>query len=159
MMLNNHRVVGDDITFYESVRVFETQQAYSKACRAIFNVTTRWFHFALYVPLAAFWVFELGLLWVFGLLNAWGASAFRPLLALCALWAIGAGYYHFIWPNDVSQPIQASFDVTSVAAYTKAASPALPERLQSEMSVHLAAALVLYSVFFATIVARLSRVR
>jgi hypothetical protein len=159
MLLNNHRLLGDDRTFYESVRVFETQQAYSKFCRAVYNSTTRWYRLLWFGPVAIFWLAELVLLWLFGLLNAWGASALRPLLALVALFALAAAYYRLVWKDGASSYLQTSFDITTVAGYTKASSTTLPSSLQSAMSVHLLIALILYTVFFATIVARLSRVR
>lgn len=158
-LLNNHRTIGDDGTFYESVRVFETQQAYSKACRAFYSVrdgvmTAPWF-----IAKGVFWFTELALLWIFGLLNAWGASALRPLLALVLLFVGGGFFYRVFFGREVSFPFQASFDVTMIAGYTKAVPLDATQALQGAFSAHLILALIMYSVFFATIVARLSRVR
>lgn len=158
MLLNNHRELGDDRTFYESVRVFEIQQSYAKFCRAVFNTINKARPASLwYFLVAIFWIAELCLLRIFGMLNAWGASALRPLIALIALFIAGGLYYSNI--KSISLPFQASFDVTTVAGYTKAVSADASASLQATFSAHLLIALVFYTVFFATIVARLSRVR
>ncbi|WP_312780782.1 pentapeptide repeat-containing protein [Brevundimonas sp.] len=83
MLLNNHRYLGDDRTFYESVRVFETQQAYDKCCRATYNTINRFrWASAWYAAVAIFWSIELGLLWTFGILNAWGGQRTPPINCL-----------------------------------------------------------------------------
>lgn len=86
-----------------------------------------------------------------------GASALRPLIALMTLFMAGSLYYSR--EKTISLPLQASFDVTTVAGYTKAVPAGASASLQAAFSVHLLIALIFYTVFFATIVARLSRVR
>lgn len=157
-LMISHQSTGDDHTYYEIVKLHELQCATArlsedvyhlrhskgKRMRSLFGLL---FHGADYL-----------LLWSLGLLNDWGVSASRPCIALTLCWA-GFGWLYERIPFDIQvpHPYQKSFDITFLVGYgNQVSADPLLTGIQNFQTI---AAIVIYTVFFATVVSKLSRAR
>jgi hypothetical protein len=104
-------------------------------------------------------VVNYGILCTFGWLNGWGESAGRPCLALGACYlAFGKIYGYFPSTKSSGHPFQKSFDITFLAGFTNQTED--PGTILSTVQdFHVLLAIAIYSVFFATVISKLSRAR
>ncbi|AKH41191.1 hypothetical protein FHS61_001717 [Altererythrobacter atlanticus] len=157
-LLSSHDSVGDDYTFYKTAKLHDLQQSKAKIASNIFNILfpedrSRLSSFFGLI----FNLFENLLLRLIGLLNGWGASALRPLIGIAGLWLVsGWGYLHLF---GVGQPWQKSFNITILAGYSNEYVIGMHNNLAIFQSIHAVLAVIFYTIFFGTIIARLSRVR
>lgn len=157
-LLASHNLVGDDHTFYKTAKLHDLQQSKAKIASNFFELifSESRGRFAALVSLLLN-LAENGLLRVVGLLNGWGSSAFRPLLGIALLWsAFGWAYLHLF---DTAQPWRKSFNITILAGYSNEYVDTITPGLNTAQSFHAVLAVIFYTVFFGTVIAKLSRVR
>lgn len=162
ILLNNNSVTADEETYYESVKTYELHQAKGRMIKSIFR--------AFYDKKASirdrikpffgtiFWCLEVPILYVFGLVNGWGASLLRPLLYL-VLTTIACGWLY----NSFSATIDAggfqrAFDISLLAGYSNY-SEEKNAALNGLQNINLLLAIIFYTIFFATASSRFSRAR
>jgi hypothetical protein len=153
---------GDEEAFYDAVKTFQLQHASSMAAHAKGVIRTNSFFSAsgsLAFITVLRWQLERVLLEVIGALNDWGASVMKPILAsLVSLFIFGILYHTFCSPTKLASAFQRSYDIAMLAGYTNYGSESDSITILVQ-NVQLLISIVLYSVTFATIVNRLSRVR
>tara|TARA_R100000365_G_C2743170_1_gene71876 strand:+ start:725 stop:1849 length:1125 start_codon:yes stop_codon:yes gene_type:complete len=157
-LLASHNMVGDDHTFYKTAKLHDLQQSKAKIASNFFEFlfSENKGRFAALVSLILNMA-ENGLLRVVGLLNGWGSSAFRPLLGIALLWyAFGFFYLQFF---EVSHPWRKSFNITVLAGYSNEYVDTITSGLNTVQSLHAIVSVIFYTVFFGTVIAKLSRVR
>jgi hypothetical protein len=158
ILLRNLQDVGDEETYYRAVKVFELQQAKARRDRAIYNVKFGEDGSRIRNSIsAALWFCDEYFLRTFGALNGWGASVARPLGALGVSVLIFAAFYALLDSTSTDNPLLRSFDISVLAGYTNYGSES--GLIVLVQAVQLAISVVLYTVGFATIVSRFSRVR
>jgi hypothetical protein len=159
MLLRNHRDIGDEKSYYESVKVYETAQSMAKVQKSKYDLTNGSCSARLLSIISLpFWIVENFMLHLFGVLNGWGATVARPVILLASLSLIFSVAYACIPSTLGSSPMQKAFDIAILAGYTNYGSEQDATTLFLQ-SLHLLTAVVLYTVFFATVAARFSRVR
>jgi hypothetical protein len=158
-LLISHQSVGDEHTFYETVKLHELQRSFSRICHDIYDLA-----FSPKSRLSALirlptHIVDHFILKAFGYLNNWGSSAVRPLFALLILLAgFGTLYKIVRFDAPIDHPWQKSFDITFLAGYGNQISPN-DSNLTLVQDIHAVLAIVIYTVFFATVVSKLSRAR
>lgn len=99
-------------------------------------------------------------LYLVGVINWWGARLFQPLLILISISIVFSMFYeHVDWSYEIKQPWQKSFDIATLAGYSNQVVSAQPAALRLVEGIQLLASIFLYTVFFSTIVSRISRSR
>lgn len=159
-LYESHRHVGDDPTFHEVCRVFTLQGINARRSDLRYRLESAEGFQAVQLGTAAFvTTAELHLTRAFGAANNWGLSLIRPLamlgLTFLVFWLVNWLLLGEAW----SRAAERSFDVTSVAGYTKAVSSSDPPYVQLVAATNLCIAIFFYSVFFSTAVAKVSRFR
>lgn len=153
---------GDEIAFYDAVRTFQIQHAISRQALAIqrFHDSTEGYLSRASAPLSiAGWFAEQYILISFGWINNWGASVTKPATISVINFVSFALIYEFICHSTVSASAwQRSFDISILAGYTNYGKE-LDHVTILFQNINLMIAVILYSLTFATIVNRLSRVR
>jgi hypothetical protein len=156
----SHQSVGDERTYYDTVKLHELRRLTERISQDIFEIYTEpagkkivsaiklVLHIANYAILSAF-----------GWLNGWGESAGRPCLALGACFLIfGKIYSYFSFSKSIEHPFQKSFDITFLVGFTNQVE-APGSGLSIIQDIHVLVAIAIYSVFFATVISKLSRTR
>lgn len=160
-ILLGHEEVGDDRTFYRSARLHDLQQSYAKMSRNVYDICFEDLTQRLRALVGLlFNSIENLILRFFGILNGWGASAIRPLMCIVLCYVVFGYLYSTIDLGEpIPNPFQKSFDVTSLVGYGSQTQAGIGPTLSFFQDIHAVIAIVLYTVFFATIVSKLSRVR
>ena len=93
---------------------------------------------------------ELGLLWVVGLINSWGARLLQPLLALLLSFLIFGFIYNKLPATDlINHPWQKSFDIITLAGYANQSNAAQQSlHLRVLEGLQLATSIFFYTIFF-----------
>jgi len=157
-LMISHQSTGDEHTYYDIVRLHELQCSIARIAEHIYNVAfskgKRVGAFFGLLSSSADYLILRGLGW----LNNWGVSASRPCFALGLCWA-GFGWLYGRLPfnNPVQRPFQKSFDITFLVGYGNEVTA--DRALGNLQNLHALIAIVIYTVFFATVVSKLSRSR
>lgn len=154
------KAVGDEKAFYEACRCFVISSAAHGLRAALYpgidkNGRNRW-PSPFKVSTA---ILEIGCLYTFGWLNRWGASVARPLLMLVGTFILFSLIYTYSSTHDLLSGFSKSFEITSIAGYTRGATSEPSALMRLTEWANLSAAIVCYTVFFATAVAKIARVR
>lgn len=156
----SHATTGDEHTYYETVRLHELQRSSARvaqdAYETVFGLGWRR---AVALPRMLLHAFNYAIMRALGALNGWGESAGRPFAALLACWAaFGFVYSHASFGKAVAAPFQKSFDITFLVGYGNQVVSS-DRALTFVQDAHACIAIVIYSVFFATVISKLSRAR
>lgn len=153
---------GDELAFYDAVRTFQLQHCRSgksTATQTFFDVKEKKYTRALACLSIVSWTLEGIILRVFGAANGWGATVTKPVMLSVVSMLLFAGIYRLICvPTKVAPPLQRSFDISIIAGYTNYGSE-LDSITISIQNSQIFVSIILYSITFATIINRLSRVR
>ena len=160
-LLYSHEAVGDDITFYSTAKLHDIQQIKSKIYKrlylAIYEPSVKNILYSAFI-IANF--IEILLLYVLGLANGWGATALRPIGLLAISFLIFSQIYqHLCFHSSCDAHFQKSFDITTIAGYTNQVNIKQSLNLRLVECIQLVISITLYTIFFATVVARSSRSR
>lgn len=151
---------GDEDAFYNCVRTFQLQHATSQMASARLRLRDRSLGLWTRSGAALAWVTWLGereLLRSIGCINGWGSSVIRPMLWIFGCIVAFSGIYSVSSTLLNVHPLQRSFDIAIIAGYTLyGTEESLVTAIQD---IQLIISVVLYAVFFSTVVNRLSRVR
>lgn len=159
-LLSSHEATGDDTTFYETARVHDLQQSYSVIARHVFNLAFSEDYGRVKAIIGLMLgLLENALLRFFGRLNAWGGSVLRPLVGLVGLQLLFSAIYWFCAQISWHAAFQKSFNITILAGYTLEYGSETKGILLFVQNLHAAISIVIYTVFFGTVISRLSRVR
>jgi Pentapeptide repeats (9 copies) len=157
-LMISHQVTGDEHTYYEIVKLHQLQCPKARAGEYIYNI---FFSNGKRLSGALGLLSSSGdylILRSLGFLNNWGVSASRPFIALAMCWGgFGLLYQQLDFTVPVPHPFQKSFDITFLVGYGNQVSA--DPSLQLFQSAHALIAIVIYTVFFATLVSKLSRSR
>jgi hypothetical protein len=161
-VLKSFEVSGDERSYYEAVKTFELQQAKGRvfdAFRMIFDKRSTLYNRMLSATSCIFWSVEGIILWTIGLITGWGASVLRPLLISLVLYIIFAiAYKYTSFPSLTIDPYQRALDISLLAGYSN-------YHLETDyrtvvvQNFQLIAFCLMYSLSFASILSRFSRVR
>lgn len=157
-LMISHQATGDEHTYYEVVKLHELQSAKARIGEDLYNIR---YSKGMRIKSIFGLIFDSAdyfILRSLGLLNRWGVSASRPCIALATCWAVfGLLYRYLSFSVSVDRPFQKSFDITFLVGYGNQVSTDL--ELSILQNVHALFAIVIYTVFFATVVSKLSRAR
>jgi len=156
----SHATTGDEHTYYETVRLHELQRSSARVAQDTYETIfgPGWRRLVA-VPAMLLHSFNYAIMRALGALNGWGESASRPFMALLVCWAaFGFLYSHVQFASPIATPFQKSFDLTFLIGYGNQAAPT-DSTLTILQDLHALAAIVIYSVFFATVISKLSRAR
>lgn len=156
------QIEGDERSFYDAVKTFQLQHARAERADAMYKVSNNQetilarFNSALRLIQ---WTLEGALLSILGYINAWGSSIVRPIMISMASLFIFFMLYRFaLSPSEAAPALQRSFDIATLAGYTNYGREANRFTVGVQ-NIQLFTSILLYSITFATIVNRLSRVR
>lgn len=156
----SHATTGDEHTYYDTVRLHELQRSSARLAQDAYEIVfgPGWRR-VMAVPSMLLHAFNYAIMRVLGTLNGWGESAGRPFLALLACWAgFGFLYSRALFAKPIAEPFQKSFDITFLVGFTNQESTN-DASLTLVQDLHVVLAIVIYSVFFATVISKLSRAR
>ena len=102
---------------------------------------------------------EIFLISYFGWINKWGASVSKPIVVLCCISLLAACVYSTDPCVSWIKALGRSAEVASLAGYTRYNLDGLSPLIRFVEYIQLLVCLSVHSVLFATIVARISRVR
>lgn len=156
----SHQTTGDEHIYYETVKLHELRRSTARMSEDIFGIIFADLSKKLQSLIALILHgFDYILLRCFGSLNGWGESVSRPcsVLGICYLtFALIYKYANFAAP--ITTPFQKSFDLTFLVGYGNQV-----EKSDSSLSLiqdlHTIIAISIYSVFFSTVISKLSRAR
>lgn len=159
---NNHKVVGDENTFYEACRGYIMQSCRANLCDKIYHVFDKRNSrmrrlISAFAAVGA--VSELSILWLFGTCNAWGRSVTRPLTGLLATFFGFAVAYSWLLGLKAMDSVGRAIDVTTISGFTRSVTATDVGALLWMSWANLIVAIMFYTVFFATVVAKISRNR
>ncbi|WP_218847387.1 hypothetical protein [Sphingomonas sp. R3G8C] len=156
----SHQSAGDEHNFYETVKLHELQRAKARISKDIFDIIFGSFKLKLISSLRFFLHFvDYYILRIFGFINNWGGSASQPLIFLfCCFFLFGFLYKYINLDSIVNHPFQKSFDITFLVGYTDQTKD-ISDKLRLFQDFHVICSVSIYSIFFATIVSKLSRSR
>lgn len=156
----SHATVGDEHVYFHTVQLHELQRNRAR-------LYEDWYHLR-YSPKPrklkalrqmAPHGLQLALIWLLGWTNNWGESVSRPSLLFGAIFAIFGIIYAFVpFMPAIDHPWQKSFDITLLIGFTNHNSPG-QWPLTLVQDIHAVLAVTLYTVFFATLISKLSRTR
>ncbi|KQV64090.1 pentapeptide repeat-containing protein [Caulobacter sp. Root343] len=155
----SHANVGDEHVYYRTVGLHELQRNLARLGEDWYNIryktgSRRW----KAIRGAPFHALNLALMWIFGLTNSWGESVSRPSVLFAAIYVIfGAVYAFSPFSPSVDHPWQKSFDITLLIGFTNHGTAPWPLSVVQE--IHGLFAVALYTVFFSTLISKLSRTR
>jgi hypothetical protein len=156
----SHATVGDEHVYYRTVELHELQRNFAR-------LQEDWYHlrFSPGDPRRrAFWqmpfhAVNLALMWAFGLTNGWGESVSQPSVLFGAVYGVFGLIYALVpFSPPIDHPWQKSFDITFLIGFTNH-SHADQGPLTLVQDVHAVLAVILYTVFFSTLISKLSRTR
>lgn len=152
---------GDETAFYDAVKTAQLQHTDFRMNESLYKFnTTDDRKFLKYLNLATClaWKIEKKLLIIFGYINNWGSSVTKPITFSFLNMILFCTLYSFMSTSlDKSAP-QRAFDISILAGYTNYGNETF-RMISFAQNLHIAISIVLYSVAFATILNRLSRVR
>ena len=156
----SHATTGDEHTYYRTVKLHELQRCSARFAEDVFNLGFgRGWKRAGALPAMALHGFNYVIMLLLGALNGWGESAGRPFLALLSCWGLfGFAYSRLPFSTAIAAPFQKSFDITFLVGYTNQTVPS-DRPLTIVQDVHALVAIVIYTVFFATVISKVSRAR
>lgn len=157
-LLSSHNLVGDDKTFYQTAKLHDLQQSKSKISRSIFNIIfseTQGRPSSIASLVSD--IVEYTLLRLIGFLNSWGASSIRPLIFLLLSFLAFGFVYSYAF--EVVGFWQKSLNISMLVGYSNEFSYGLSERLRVVQNIQALFSILIYTVFFGTTIAKLSRVR
>lgn len=156
----SHATTGNEHTYYETVRLHELQRSSARVAQDAYEIVFGSGRTRAMAPAAMLLhAFNHGIMRFLGALNGWGESAGRPFMALLACWgAFGLAYSRPWFAKPIVAPFQKSFDITFLVGYGNQV-VAQDTKLTFVQDVHAIMAIVIYSVFFATVISKLSRAR
>lgn len=143
---------GSESEFYRAVEAYELYQGRSRVAEAEFMEAK---------GLKLFRIFQHKFLKAFGTLNSWGKNPLKPLTLLFASFLLFCTVYTFMLEShSVLNGVEKSFNITVIAGYSVEASDAKQhDFFRVIQAFQFLVSLILYTVFFATLVGRLSRVK
>lgn len=155
---NQNKLNGDEEAFYEACRVYARSNLQYSYAIQIIKIKDKEGVVAKRNWVKIIYAFlEMYLIEIIALVNGWGARILRPLFVMIGIWIIFSITY--IWSGGtVSASLFKSLDITLVAGYTRAVSTDVSKTTILEC-VHLFVSIFVYTIFFGTIVARISKVR
>jgi len=159
-LMLNHESTGDEENFYQIARTHDLQQSFAKISKNVFNIvfseeqgrTRSSFNLI-------FDVFENLLIRFFGAINGWGMSTLRPLSSLVFLYSTFALIYYLDGHSTFKMAWQKSFNITILAGYSNEYSSNLSDRLVNIQNLQAVVSIIVYTVFFGTVLSRVSRAR
>ena len=156
----SHATTGDEHTYYKTVKLHELRRCFARVAEDMFNIVfDRGWKGARALPAMILHGFNYVIMLLLGGLNGWGESAGRPFLALLGCWTVaGVAYSHLPFSTAIASPFQKSFDITFLVGYTNQAAPC-DQALTIVQDVHALLAIVIYTVFFATVISKVARAR
>lgn len=160
IIMISHQSAGEEHAYYATVRLHELQRSIARMSEDIFkicfnNLASKISSFLNLLLHAA----DNIILRTFGWLNNWGESASRPCFALIGCFITFAAVYHFAdFNKPIAHFIQKSFDITFLVGYGNQVLSS-DENLSIIQDLHAVVAIAIYSVFFATVISKLSRAR
>lgn len=160
-LLCSHEEVGDDKTYYATAKLHDLQQIkakiYKRLYLAIFKPNISNILSTLFVVTG---LIELVILNILGFANNWGETILRPVILLILSFILFSYIYKYLCLHSSCEAyFQKSFDLTTIAGYTNQVNIKQSERLRITEGIQLVISIVLYTIFFATVVARGSRSR
>lgn len=156
----SHATVGDEHVYYRTVELHELQRNRARVQEDWFRIRFAPWHQKLWSILQApFHALNLILMWAFGLTNGWGESVSQPSLLFGAIYVVfGLVYSAAPFSTLIDHPWQRSFDITLLIGFTNHNCPGdWPLTLVQDL--HAALSIILYTVFFSTLISKLSRTR
>lgn len=156
----SHATTGDEHTYYDTVRLHELQRCSARVAEDAYEtVFGPGWRRVVALPSMLLHAFNYAIMRALGALNGWGESPGRPFVALLACW-VGFGflYSRASFAKPIAAPFQKSFDITFLVGFTNQR-PENDVSLTVVQDAHVLAAIVIYSVFFATVISKLSRAR
>lgn len=156
----SHATTGDEHTYYDTVRLHELQRSSARVAQDAYEtIFGPGWRRAIALPSMLLHGFNYAIMRVLGALNGWGESAGRPFFALLVCWfGFGLIYSRASFANPITEPFQKSFDITFLVGFTNQRAVD-DSTLTLVQDVHVLVAIVIYSVFFATVISKLSRAR
>jgi hypothetical protein len=156
----SHATTGDEHTYYKTVRLHELQRSSARVAQDLYETIfgPGWRRLVA-MPAMLLHSFNYAIMRTLGALNGWGESAGRPFMALLGCWAaFGFLYSKVPFARSIPSPFQKSFDLTFLVGYGNQVVSG-DAALTIVQDFHVLAAIVIYSVFFATVISKLSRAR
>jgi len=159
-LMLSHGTVGDEHVFYEIVKLHELKRLTARMAEDLFNIA--------FSPLVGkiangvallFHLLNFVLMSLFGLTNKWGESVSRPCLAFGLIfWGFAEVYQRWKFNTAIPHPFQKSFDITLLVGYSNQV--ALNDlQLAIVESAQVTMAVIIYTIFFSTMISKLSRAR
>lgn len=159
---NNHKIMGDEQNFYEACKTYILQSSKAK----IFDHASAVLDSGATIrnKLKSTWnligsLIELSILFSFGASNNWGGSVARPLGGIALTFGIFAILYGSLYEVSPSEAIERAFDITMIAGFTRSVTASDSGSILYASWLNLISAILFYTVFFATVVAKISRTR
>jgi hypothetical protein len=156
----SHATVGDEHVYYRTVELHELQRNRARAQEDWYHIRfSPWPSKLRAIWNAPFHVLNLVLMWIFGLTNGWGESVSQPSVLFGAVYAVFGAIYALVpFSAPITHPWQKSFDITLLIGFTNHNCPdEWPLTLVQDVQAVLA--VILYTVFFSTLISKLSRTR
>jgi hypothetical protein len=159
-LYNDLKFVGDEDSFYKACRTFITSTSrykFERIWRPVKRkdgVKRRVNPLLLVASLS-----EIALIRLVAEINNWGESIIRPLFLLILCFMLFAFAYYFSAGTTFLHAASKSFEITSVAGYTRGANPLAGHAERLVEWANLAIAIFIYTVLFSTIIAKICRVR
>lgn len=159
-IFNNHKVVGDDQAFYRAFSAYMTQYSASRISDA------DWYSKQVSGCAHYRWRLIKGhrysehlLNQFFGFITGWGSSSLKPLIGLFATFVAFTLVYWLIFSKEIHEAASISFDVTSIAAFTRSIDSDVGGGLYVASAINLVISLLFYSAFFSVAISKISRTR
>ncbi len=160
-VMQSHREVGDDDTFFQSAKIHDLQQVKSTLYDVVYSfifrtgVKSKLKIFGL-LPL----FFEFLILSIFGYCNDWGARLSKPLFLILICFTVFGFAYPIIDGNfDLSFAAEKSFNISILAGYGNSISSQDSQFMKIATFIHILLAILFYTIFFSTAISRNSRSR
>ncbi len=160
-MVRSQREAGEDRDFYNAIRTSDLQQTKADIAKHLYNLAfDKWSSKPSALIKFIFFLIERILSQVIGWINLWGRSSLMPLILIILnvmLYSL-IYYFGFETPNYATG-FQKSFNIAILAGYSSELSHGNSLTLNILQNVQATISIILYSVFFGTIIARFARVR
>lgn len=159
-LMLSHESTGDEQNFFEIARTHDLQQSFAKIAKAVFNLIFSEEQGRIRSLLQLmFGVIENLLIRFFGAINGWGISTLRPLSSLVVIYVAFAFFYYYGDYASLERAFQKSFNITILAGYSNEYSPDMSGNLVWIQNVQAIVSIVVYTVFFGTVLSKVSRAR
>lgn len=156
-MLQNE---GSEDTYYEALKTFLLQNATSEvsSIKLSRSKERKLRRRASLMFAQNVWVCEREILRLFGFVNRWGASVVRPVAFIFLNFFVFTVLYYILGVESISSSAQRSFDIAIVAGYTNYGDESDSLKLLMQ-NIQIIISIILYTLFFSTIINRVSRAR